>query len=109
LRNFSKKSDFLGSTFSVFGHVWARFFDKSDFSKKSDLLSTFWVVWKLPLSGTRLLFVVSGLKGRHLNKFNVHQCVHRVAEFIENFGPLRQLPAFQALEAEIKSLLSDWC
>jgi hypothetical protein len=53
-----------------------------------------------------LLKEASGLKGRQLHKFQPNQYVHQVAESIEDFSLLRQLSAFQALEAEIQSLLS---
>jgi hypothetical protein len=53
-----------------------------------------------------LLKEASGLSGRRLGKFNVHERVHRVANFIEDFSELRQLSAFQVLEDEIKTLLS---
>lgn len=49
-----------------------------------------------------LLKETSGLKGRNLNKFNTERKVHLVAEYIEDFSPLRNLFAFQAFEAELK-------
>jgi hypothetical protein len=54
-----------------------------------------------------LLRAASGLKGRQLQKFKPNKFVHQVAESIEYFSPLRQLSAFQALETEIQSLLSE--
>jgi hypothetical protein len=50
-----------------------------------------------------LLKNASGLKGRNLDKFNPHQAVHLVAENIEDFSALRQLSAFQILEADIRN------
>ncbi len=43
----------------------------------------------------------SGRSGRRLKKFNVHQAVHRVAELIDDYSPLRALPAFREMEQEI--------
>lgn len=49
----------------------------------------------------------SGLRGRRLNRFPVHQRVHRVAELIDDFSPLRALPAFQALEQEMRRVVAE--
>ncbi|NWF81263.1 MAG: DUF4276 family protein [Chloroflexi bacterium] len=49
----------------------------------------------------------SGLRGRRLNQFPVHQRVHRVAELIADFAPLRALPAFQALEQEVRRVVAE--
>ena len=43
----------------------------------------------------------SGLKTRRLDKFNVHQAVHLVAEYIEDYSPLRQLYSFQKFENDL--------
>lgn len=48
-----------------------------------------------------LLRTASGLTGRRRKKFNVHKSVHRVADLIDDFSPLRVLPAFEALEDDI--------
>lgn len=48
----------------------------------------------------------SGLRGRRLKQFPVHQRVHRVAELIADFAPLRALPAFQALEQEVRRVVA---
>lgn len=48
-----------------------------------------------------LLREVSGLKGRNLKKFNPEVAVHLVAEYIQDFSPLRNLKAFQAFETEL--------
>jgi hypothetical protein len=48
-----------------------------------------------------LLKTASGLSGRRLQSFHPQSLAHRVSEFIEDFRPLRQLSAFQALECEI--------
>lgn len=44
-------------------------------------------------------------RGRHLKKFNVDSAIHRVAELIPDFSPLRKLPAFQRLEGELQDVL----
>ncbi len=46
----------------------------------------------------------SQLTGRRLKKFSVHERVHRVAELMTDFSPLRQLAAFRALEQDIQNL-----
>lgn len=48
-----------------------------------------------------LLKQASGLSGRRLQNFRPQAHIHRVADFIEDFSPLRQLTAFQSLESEI--------
>lgn len=50
----------------------------------------------------------SELKGKRLSKLNTPQAVHLVAEYTEDFSPLRQLPAFQKLEADIKNVLTNY-
>ncbi len=55
-----------------------------------------------------LLKQVSGLKGRQLKNFNVHQAVHLVAQNIENFNVLRQLPAFRKFETELKHKVENF-
>lgn len=48
-----------------------------------------------------LLKEASGLSGRRLHHFRPQERTHRIAEFIDDFSPLRQLTAFQVLEREI--------
>ncbi len=48
-----------------------------------------------------LLETASGLSGRHLKNFNRNLGRQQIAEFIEDYSPLRQISAFQALEADI--------
>ncbi|GBL34863.1 hypothetical protein EMGBS15_04580 [Filimonas sp.] len=55
-----------------------------------------------------ILKQASELKGRKLAKFNVHEAVHLVAENIQDFAPLRNLPAFQQFEAELRRLLQPF-
>lgn len=52
-----------------------------------------------------LLRQASGLSSRRVKKFSVNERVHRVAELIDDFTPLRSLPAFMMLEAEIKQVI----
>jgi hypothetical protein len=52
-----------------------------------------------------LLLSASELPARRLRRFPVHERVNRVAELIENFSPLRQLPAFASLETELRAII----
>ena len=49
-----------------------------------------------------LLRTASGLSGRRHKKLPVSQLAQRVSDFIDDFAPLRTLPAFTALEDEIR-------
>lgn len=49
----------------------------------------------------------SGLHGRRLRAFPVGQRARRVAELIDDFSPLRALPAFCALEADVQRVVSQ--
>ncbi len=53
----------------------------------------------------KILKEVSGKKGRQLDKFNVNQAIHLVAENIEDFAPLRNLASFKAFEADLKRVV----
>jgi len=55
-----------------------------------------------------LLADASGLKGRNLKKFNPDKAVHLVAEYIEDFSPLRKLDAFQAFENELRRVVDKY-
>ena len=46
----------------------------------------------------------SGLKGRHLKRFNLAESRIRITELISDFSPLRKLNAFQRLEKDISML-----
>ena len=52
-----------------------------------------------------LLKQASGLKGRRLKKFNVHQSVHLLADNIIDYSPLRKLNSFLFFESELKQVL----
>ncbi len=56
----------------------------------------------------QLLKDVSGLKGRNMKKFNPEAAVHLVAEYIEDFSPLRNLDAFLAFEADLKVAVDNY-
>ena len=50
--------------------------------------------------------VASGLNGRRLHRLEFS--TQRVAELIDDFSPLRALPAFQMLEQELKQLVNQY-
>jgi Domain of unknown function (DUF4276) len=52
-----------------------------------------------------LLRQASELPPGRIKKFPVHERVHRLAELIDDFSYLRILPAFAALESEIKEVI----
>lgn len=58
-----------------------------------------------------LLCEASELTGRRLKQFSVNERVHRLAELIDDFSPLRALSAFQLLETEIQQVIKTqgWC
>lgn len=55
-----------------------------------------------------LLRAASELSGRRLKGLNVHACLSRIAEDIDDFSPLRTLKAFQQLEHEISRRIRIW-
>ena len=54
-----------------------------------------------------LLRQVSGLSGRRLRRFQPSSHAIRVADFIDDFSPLRAVPAFAALEEDILKILEE--
>ena len=52
-----------------------------------------------------LLRTASGLRGRKLKTFDPHKAAHLVADRIEDFSPLRRLPAFRCLEQDVAQAL----
>ena len=54
-----------------------------------------------------LLKIASERTGRRLKQFNVRHSANQVSQFIEDFSPLRNLPAFQALENDIKEVIAN--
>ena len=49
----------------------------------------------------------SNLKGHRLKSFRVNQHARRVAEFINDFSPLRALSAFTALEKDVRQIIKQ--
>ena len=54
-----------------------------------------------------MLRQASELPSRRLRRFNPAVAIHRLAELIDDFSPLRGLPAFQALESDVRTLLVE--
>lgn len=54
-----------------------------------------------------LLRDASGLHGRRLKSFNPHSAFHLIPGFIEDFGRLRELSAFQKFENDIRQIVSS--
>jgi hypothetical protein len=58
----------------------------------------------------QLLREASGLRGRRRRDLDVQFAAQRLAGLIEDFAPLRALPAFRALEADVEQIVreNDW-
>lgn len=60
-----------------------------------------------------LLRQASELQGRKMKQFKAteKERIQRLAQLVNNFSPLRNLPAFQALETEIEQVIQQqgWC
>lgn len=54
-----------------------------------------------------VLRAASGLNGRRLRTFNEGRARARVAELIEDFAPLRALPAFSAFERTVADMVCE--
>ena len=54
-----------------------------------------------------LLRQASGHTGRRFRRLNIGRCALRVSQFAGTFAPLRVLPAFQALEADLKAIIAE--
>ena len=55
------------------------------------------------------LISASGLNGRRRKKFRDSQALWRIVDFIDDFSPLRRLPAFRVFEETIRRLKSsEW-
>lgn len=52
----------------------------------------------------KALLAACELSGRRLKKFNTAAAFWRIVDHIEDFSPLRELPAFQAFEKSIRDL-----
>jgi len=55
---------------------------------------------------SELLRTASGLGGRRRRRLSTSQARHRVAELIEDFSPLRSLPAFRLFQSDLRETLS---
>jgi hypothetical protein len=55
-----------------------------------------------------LLRHASGLPPKRLKRFRPAERVLDVAEFINDFSPLRRLSAFQSFEADVRAFLDGW-
>jgi len=54
----------------------------------------------------RLLREASELKGRRLQNLHIGHCARQVSDYTDDFTPLRTLPAFQCLEADIEEIVT---
>lgn len=54
-----------------------------------------------------LLRTASELHGRRLQSLRVHRLVHRVVQLLDDFSPLRTLPAFAAFETQLRGTLEE--
>lgn len=54
------------------------------------------------------LRTASGLSPQRLRRFNVAQSSRRVVTFMDDFTPLRRLPAFVALEKEVRETIGQY-
>lgn len=55
----------------------------------------------------KLLREASELHGRRLRRMDESKSAPRVSEYIDDFSPLRELPAFQALEEEVRTIVAQ--
>lgn len=55
----------------------------------------------------KLLETASGLNRRRLKRFRWSQARQRLAELIDDYSPLEQLPAFRSFRAELKQVLVE--
>lgn len=54
-----------------------------------------------------LLRQASGLGGRRLKNLQINRCANRVSGYVHGFQPLRVLPAFGALEADVGEIAEN--
>jgi hypothetical protein len=54
-----------------------------------------------------LLKKASGLSGRRLKSFDARAHVHRLAQIIEDYSPLLDVPAFRSLDLDLKKVLVE--
>jgi len=53
----------------------------------------------------QMIRTASGRHGRRLKQLSVGRCVHLIANQIADFRPLRVLPAFAALESDVRQMI----
>jgi len=53
-----------------------------------------------------LLRVASEKRGRRLKEFKPQRYVHRIAQVIDDFSPLRKLSSFLALESDLQTWMN---
>lgn len=53
------------------------------------------------------LLVASGFRGRRAQRFRPSAAAHRLADLIDDWSPLRRLPAFQRFEADTVTALTE--
>jgi hypothetical protein len=54
------------------------------------------------------LTAASGLNARRRSRFPVHQRVHQIPNYIDDFSRLNVLPAFQTLQQDIRVLIENF-
>jgi len=54
-----------------------------------------------------LLREASGLRGRRRKRFVTAGSARRIADFLDDFAPLRGVPAFDALEADVANMVKS--
>jgi len=54
-----------------------------------------------------LLREASEYRGRRLHSFKATTAVHRIAELIDTYEPLRDLPAFMVLEEDVRRVIAE--
>ncbi|MDZ4800972.1 MAG: hypothetical protein SGI92_22665 [Bryobacteraceae bacterium] len=56
---------------------------------------------------SQLLKTASGLNSRRRSRLPVHERVHRIPDYIDDFSTLLRLPSFQRLQADIQSAIEN--
>jgi hypothetical protein len=58
-----------------------------------------------------LMLEATGLVSRRRRRFDVNSAVQLIPEYIEDFSPLRALPAFSSLENRVTATINNhgWC
>jgi hypothetical protein len=53
-----------------------------------------------------IITIASGLPQRRINSLSFPNCIRQIPEYINDFSPLRSLPAFGSLERDIKDIIT---